>query len=208
MEYKLYVGNLSYSVTELDLRELFGGLGTVTDAKVVTDRETGRPRGFGFVEMSTEDEARKAIEEVNGRDVQGRQVAVKEAEDRRGGGGGGGGRGGGGGGAGCACGMECTIAQDATSLTLTRTGPAGEIKAVFKLDGSESKNSVAMGQMTMDAVSKATWEGNKLVVTTTADMGGQAMTSKATLSLDATGNLVVEREGGRGPMAPQTYKKS
>jgi RNA recognition motif-containing protein len=93
---RLYVGNLPYAVTELDLRDLFGGVGTVTDAKIVTDRETGRPRGFGFVEMSTEDEARKAIEEMNGRDVQGRQVAVKEAEDRRGGGGGGGGRGGGG----------------------------------------------------------------------------------------------------------------
>jgi RNA recognition motif-containing protein len=101
---RLYVGNLPYSVTELDLRDLFSGLGTVTDAKIITDRETGRPRGFGFVEMSTDDEARKAIEELNGRDVQGRQVAVKEAEDRRGGGGGGGGgfggggRGGGGGG--------------------------------------------------------------------------------------------------------------
>jgi len=88
---------LPYAVTELDLRDLFGGIGTVTDAKIVTDRETGRPRGFGFVEMSTEDEARKAIEEMNGRDVQGRQVAVKEAEDRRGGGGGGGGGRGGGG---------------------------------------------------------------------------------------------------------------
>src|SRR3982751_5852541 len=110
---RLYVGNLAYSVTELDLRDLFGGLGTVTDAQIVTDREAGRPRGFGFVEMSTEDEARKAIEEINGRDVQGRQVAVKEAEDRRGGGGGGGGargggyggggggHGGGGGGGGC-----------------------------------------------------------------------------------------------------------
>ncbi|HXJ22665.1 MAG TPA: RNA-binding protein [Polyangia bacterium] len=101
---RLYVGNLPYSVTELDLRELFAGLGTVTDAKIITDRETGRPRGFGFVEMSSDDEARKAIEELNGRDVQGRQVAVKEAEDRRGGSGGGGGgfggggRGGGGGG--------------------------------------------------------------------------------------------------------------
>jgi RNA recognition motif-containing protein len=93
---RLYVGNLPYSVTELDLRELFAGLGTVTDAKIITDRETGRPRGFGFVEMSTDDEARKAIEELNGRDVQGRQVAVKEAEDRRGGSGGGGGFGGGG----------------------------------------------------------------------------------------------------------------
>jgi RNA recognition motif-containing protein len=98
---RLYVGNLPYAVTELDLRDLFGGIGTVTDAKIVTDRETGRPRGFGFVQMSTEDEARKAIEEINGRDVQGRQVAVKEAEDRRGGsGGGGGGYGGGGGGRG------------------------------------------------------------------------------------------------------------
>ncbi len=101
---RLYVGNLPYSVTELDLRDLFSGLGTVTDAKIITDRETGRPRGFGFVEMATDEEARKAIEELNGRDVQGRQVAVKEAEDRRSGGGGGGGgfggggRGGGGGG--------------------------------------------------------------------------------------------------------------
>src|SRR6185503_14029030 len=97
---RLYVGNLPYAVTELDLRDLFSGLGTVTDAKIVTDRETGRPRGFGFVEMSTEDEARKAIEELNGRDVQGRQVAVKEAEERGRGGGGGGGRGCGGGGGG------------------------------------------------------------------------------------------------------------
>jgi RNA recognition motif-containing protein len=97
---RLYVGNLSYSITELDLRELFAALGTVTDAKIITDRETGRPRGFGFIEMATEEEARKAIEELNGRDVQGRQVAVKEAEDRRGGGGGGGGGGYGGGGGG------------------------------------------------------------------------------------------------------------
>src|SRR6476659_8062017 len=98
---RLYVGNLPYAVTELALRDLFGGVGTVTGAKIVTDRETGRPRGFGFVEMSTEDEARKAIEELNGRDLQGRPMAVKEAEDRRGGGGGGGGgRGFGGGGGG------------------------------------------------------------------------------------------------------------
>jgi RNA recognition motif-containing protein len=94
---RLYVGNLSYSITELDLRELFAPLGTVTDAKIITDRETGRPSGFGFIEMSTDEEAKKAIDELNGRDVQGRQVAVKEAEDRRGGSGGGGGGGGGGG---------------------------------------------------------------------------------------------------------------
>jgi RNA recognition motif-containing protein len=95
---RLYVGNLPYSVTELELRDLFASLGTITEAKIVTDRDTGRPRGFGFVEMSTEDEAKKAIEELNGRDVQGRPLAVKEAEDRRGGGGGGRGGGGGGGG--------------------------------------------------------------------------------------------------------------
>ena len=97
---RLYVGNLPYSVTELELRDLFSSMGTITEAKIVTDRDTGRPRGFGFVEMSTEDEARKAIEELNGRDLQGRPMAVKEAEDRRGGGGGGGGRGFGGGGGG------------------------------------------------------------------------------------------------------------
>jgi RNA recognition motif-containing protein len=97
---RLYVGNLPYSVTELELRDLFASMGTITEAKIVTDRDTGRPRGFGFVEMSTEDEAKKAIEELNGRDLQGRPMAVKEAEDRRGGGGGGGGRGFGGGGGG------------------------------------------------------------------------------------------------------------
>jgi len=102
---RLFVGNLPYSVTELELRDLFGAFGTVTDAKIVTDRESGRPRGFGFVEMSSDAEAKKAIEEINGRDVKGRAIAVKEAEERgaRGGGGGGGfggGRGGGGGGGG------------------------------------------------------------------------------------------------------------
>ncbi|HVU50271.1 MAG TPA: RNA-binding protein [Polyangia bacterium] len=91
---RLYVGNLPYSVTELDLRDLFSPMGTVTEAKIVTDRETGRPRGFGFVEMSNEAEAKKAIAELDGRDVGGRPVAVKEAEERRGGGGGGGGGGG------------------------------------------------------------------------------------------------------------------
>lgn len=96
---RLFVGNLPYSVTELELRDIFSAHGTVTEAKIVTDRDTGRPRGFGFVEMSSEAEAKKAIEELNGRDVQGRPVAVREAEERRGGpGGGGGGRGAGRGG--------------------------------------------------------------------------------------------------------------
>src|SRR5205085_9757851 len=97
---RLYVGNLPYAVTELDLRDLFGGMGTVTDAKIVMDRETGRPRGFGFVEMSTEEEARNAIERLNGHQLEGRALNIREAQDRPGGGGGGGFRGGGGGGRG------------------------------------------------------------------------------------------------------------
>jgi RNA recognition motif-containing protein len=97
---RLYVGNLSYGTTEMGLRELFGALGTVADAKVVMDRETGRPRGFAFVEMSSDQEALKAIEQLNGRDVDGRAINVNEAQERTGGGGGGGGRGGGGGGGG------------------------------------------------------------------------------------------------------------
>jgi cold-inducible RNA-binding protein len=97
---RIYVGNLPFSATDAELRELFAQHGTVESVSIITDRDTGRPRGFGFVEMSTEDEAKKAIEELNGRDVQGRALAVKEAEDRRGGGGGGRGFGGGGGGGG------------------------------------------------------------------------------------------------------------
>jgi hypothetical protein len=122
-------------------------------------------------------------------------------------GGGGGRMGGMGGGLGFACGTECTIAQDATTLTVTRTTPAGETKAAFKLDGTESTNSMTMGETTMTSKSKAVWEGAKLVITTTADMGGQAIETKATLSLDASGNLVVERAGGRGAQPTQTYKK-
>jgi RNA recognition motif-containing protein len=98
---RLYVGNLSYSVTEADLREVFGEAGSVADVKVVLDRDTGRPRGFAFVEMSTDAEAGKATESLNGRDIQGRAINVSEARERTGGGGGGGGgRGGGFGGGG------------------------------------------------------------------------------------------------------------
>jgi cold-inducible RNA-binding protein len=101
---RLYVGNLSYSTTDLALRETFGAIGTVADAKVVTDRETGRPRGFAFVEMSTDQEAQQAIEQLNGRELDGRAINVNEAQERSGGGGrgagGGGGYGGGGGGGG------------------------------------------------------------------------------------------------------------
>jgi RNA recognition motif-containing protein len=96
---KLFVGNLAFSTTGPDLESLFASAGTVESATVVSDRETGRSRGFGFVEMGTSTEASKAIQELNGRDVGGRQINVSEAKEREprsGGGGGGGGRSGGG----------------------------------------------------------------------------------------------------------------
>src|SRR4029078_404499 len=84
---RLYVGNLSFNTTELELRELFGQHGTVAETKVVTDRETGRPRGFAFVEMGNEQDAKKAIDELNGREVGGRALTVNEAQERSSGGG-------------------------------------------------------------------------------------------------------------------------
>jgi RNA recognition motif-containing protein len=100
---KLYVGNLSYSVTSSDLEQLFGQHGQVTSAQVINDRDTGRSKGFGFVEMSSDDEATAAVAALNGQQHDGRTLTVNEArpkEDRGGGGGGygGGGRSGGGGG--------------------------------------------------------------------------------------------------------------
>ena len=94
---RLYVGNLSYNTTEIGLREAFGQVGTVADAKIVMDRDTGRPRGFGFVEMSSDQEAQQAIQELNGRELDGRAINVNEAQERSSGGGGRGGGGGGGG---------------------------------------------------------------------------------------------------------------
>src|SRR5579872_1589086 len=100
---RLFVGNLSYNTTEIGLRDVFGQIGTVADAKIVMDRDTGRPRGFAFVEMSSDEEAQNAIQQLNGRELDGRAIVVNEAQERSGGGGrggGGGGRGGGGGGGG------------------------------------------------------------------------------------------------------------
>jgi cold-inducible RNA-binding protein len=98
---RLYVGNLSYSVTEADLRDAVVAAGhDVAEVKLMMDRDTGRPRGFAFVEMTTEEGARAAIEALNGRDLMGRTLNVSEARERTGGGGGGGGGYGGGGGGG------------------------------------------------------------------------------------------------------------
>lgn len=103
MSTKLYVGNLSFRVSSDDLQEHFAQAGTVESAKIVEDRDTGRSRGFGFVEMATAEDAAAAIEQFNGQEYDGRNLVVNEARPREEGGGGGrggfgGGRGGSGGG--------------------------------------------------------------------------------------------------------------
>jgi len=103
MSAKLFVGNLSFNITENDLQDAFAAHGTVVEANLMMDRATGRSRGFAFITMSTPEEAQKAIDALNGRELGGRALTVNIArprEERPGGGGGGGGgrRGGGGGG--------------------------------------------------------------------------------------------------------------
>jgi cold-inducible RNA-binding protein len=101
MNNKLFVGNISFNTTENDLQDAFAAHGTVLEANLMMDRATGRPRGFGFVTMSTPEEAEKAIQELHGKDLGGRALTVniaKPREERPGGGGGGGRRDYGGGG--------------------------------------------------------------------------------------------------------------
>lgn len=99
---KLYIGNLSFKVTEEELEQKLAEFGQVESVKIITDRDTGQSKGFGFVEMSSDAEARAAIDGLNGKDLGGRALKVNEARPQergpRGGGGGGGGPGGGGGG--------------------------------------------------------------------------------------------------------------
>ena len=99
---KLYVGNLPYSVSDSDLQQMFEAHGTVQSAQVIMDRDTGRSKGFGFVEMGSDQEAQAAITAMHGSELEGRALTVNEARPKEGGGGGrggyGGGRGGGGGG--------------------------------------------------------------------------------------------------------------
>lgn len=93
----IYAGNLSHETTDDDLREAFGAFGQVSSATVIKDRFSGESRGFGFVEMPSKDEAQKAIDEMNGKDLKGRAITVNEARPKTGRGGSGGGGGGGGG---------------------------------------------------------------------------------------------------------------
>lgn len=97
---KLYVGNLPYTVDSSELEQMFSAHGTVVSAQIISDRETGRSKGFGFVEMSSDDEAQAAIAAMNGSDQNGRPLTVNEARPKEDRGGGGGGYGGGGGGRG------------------------------------------------------------------------------------------------------------
>jgi hypothetical protein len=121
-----------------------------------------------------------------------------------GGGGGGGGRGGG-------LGQAATLTQDAKTLTITRTTQNGEVKLVYNLDGSDSKNMVMGRGGQTEQTSKANWDGAKLVITTNLMMGETAVTRTQTMSLDASGQLVVTNTGpGRGgevTTTTQTYKK-
>jgi hypothetical protein len=152
----------------------------------------------------------------------GKWTLVPDANAAAAGGGGGGGRGGRGGGGRGGFGNEFTITQDASTLTTVRMQGETEIKSVYKLDGSESKNMVTMGgrgggaepPAPVEIVSKASWDGNKLVIVTTNPPrgGGEPTQSTMALSLDASGNLVIESTNpGRGGGAPmtttRTYKK-
>ena len=98
MAKKLYVGNLPYNMSDSDLQQMFGAHGTVQSAQVIMDRDTGRSKGFGFVEMGSDQEAQAAIAAMNGKETDGRTLTVNEARPKTEGGGGGGRRGGGGGG--------------------------------------------------------------------------------------------------------------
>jgi hypothetical protein len=122
------------------------------------------------------------------------------------GGGGGGGRGGG-----MLLGQAATVTQDANTLTITRTTQNGEVKMVYNLDGSDSKNMVMGRGGQTEQVSKAKWDGAKLVITTTLTMGENTVTRTQTLALDGSGQLVVTSTGpGRGGevmTTTQTYKK-
>lgn len=103
MATKLFIGSLAWATNDDSLKDLFSTVGTVVSASVIMDRETNRSKGFGFVEMSTDDEAKAAVEQLNGKDLDGRAIVVNEArprEERPRGGGGGGGYGGGSGGGG------------------------------------------------------------------------------------------------------------
>ena len=100
MSMKLYVGNLSFDTSTQDLEQIFGEVGTVESTNIIEDRETGRSRGFGFVEMSSQEEGQKAISELDGKEIDGRSLKVNEAKPRESNGGGGGGNRGGGGGRG------------------------------------------------------------------------------------------------------------
>ena len=139
-------------------------------------------------------------------DFSGKWVMDPASAPAAGGGGGGGGRGGGGGGGGAGFGPEFTAKQDAKMLMITRTQGDQTVMAMYNLDGSESKNTVQGRGGAQEQVSKATWDGNKLVITTTLNFGGNNVEQKRVLSMEG-GNLVIEQTApGRGGGEPTTTK--
>jgi RNA recognition motif-containing protein len=203
----LYVGNLAYSTSSEDLREAFEEFGEVSSAQVIMDRETGRSRGFGFVEMSSGAEA--AVSALNGTELQGRTITVNEARPReeRGGGGGGGGGGRGGGMAG-----PMTVTQKADSLVIERTMGENKVSSTYKLDGTESVNKQMGRGGEIETKSTAKWDGSKLtIVTKTPAQDGTVREATQTWSLEG-GNLVIDstRPGREGaPVTTKTvYKKT
>ena len=111
-------------------------------------------------------------------------------------------------------GQSATIVQDATTLTITRTTQVGEFTSTYKLDGSESKNTMNMGGNAVDLLSKAKWEGSKLTVATTMNLNGNAVETSMVMALDSNGDLLVETtrpdfQGGGAPITTKAiYKKS
>ena len=111
-------------------------------------------------------------------------------------------------------GQTATIEQDAAALTVTRTTPMGTFTSIYKLDGSESKNTANMGGNSVDMLSKAKWDGAKLLVNTSMNFNGNPVETSMVMALDPTGNLVVETtrpdfQGGGGPVTTKsTYKKN
>ncbi|MDQ2667354.1 MAG: hypothetical protein M3Z05_15255 [Gemmatimonadota bacterium] len=104
-------------------------------------------------------------------------------------------------------GQEATIMQNGSTLAVVRSGPYGDIKSVYNLDGSDSKNTLNIGGNSIDQMSKAKWDGDKLVITTTTNFGGNALETTQVLSLDASGSLIVDTTSpGRGGVAPTTTK--
>jgi RNA recognition motif-containing protein len=200
---KLYVGNLPYTASEQDLQDLFASAGGVESVNLMRDMATGRARGFAFVEMVSDDDAQKAIDQLNNTDFGGRNLTVNEARPKTAGGGGGGR------GMGAA---PMTVTQTGDTLTIEQTMGDNKVTRTYKLDGTESVNKMVGRGGEVETKSTAKWDGAKLTITTKqAAPDGTVRESTQTWSLEG-GNLVIDstRTGREGTpvTAKVTYKKT